>query len=303
MLLSYMIGLNSLSSQITQTQNSSLQGLQKSPGKVYSQEEVASYQGRESLTQGNLQIANRLTRSQTTQCINSVPRQLTAEEVSEIRSAIYTNNFERIKQLVKPNVDIVNVPEEQPIMLIAARDGTAEIFKYIYQIHKMQNGAVDITNNYGQTALHRAIHNGKRGVGPYIIDFLCKNGANINSKDSSGNTPLHLSIEFIGSSTSDLQKLKALLENGANMHVSDNNNETPLQLSRRSSDYMRRITNWILRAHEKGFPVTLEGLIRTRDEGELAVRRELVEHLREVYNNDLEWIPALQRQYKTAISA
>lgn len=49
---------------------------------------------------------------------------------------------------------------------------------------------VEDEDAYGRTALHRAVKYGRMEN----IIFLCKNGANINSKDNAGITPLHTLI-------------------------------------------------------------------------------------------------------------
>ena len=83
---------------------------------------------------------------------------------------------------------------------------------------------VNTTNELGWTPLHAAVRFGRGDVIPVLIEY----GANINSQDPSGNTPLHLAIEGGNSNTVDL-----LLENGADVNIANNNRDNSLSLAQK----------------------------------------------------------------------
>jgi tyrosine-protein kinase len=53
---------------------------------------------------------------------------------------------------------------------------------------------IDAKNEHGQTAVHLACKN--KNVSPEILKQLIERGANVNSRDTKGNTPLHVSRKF-----------------------------------------------------------------------------------------------------------
>lgn len=84
----------------------------------------------------------------------------------------------------------------------------------------IQSGAnVNEKNNSGYTALHIASGNGC----DEIIKELLQGGANINEKDIAGMTPLH-----IASKRGSTDIVKILLQNGANIDEKDNDGGTAL---------------------------------------------------------------------------
>lgn len=54
--------------------------------------------------------------------------------------------------------------------------------------------SIDAKNEHGQTAVHLACM--KPNVCPKILSLLIENGANVNSRDIKGDTPLHVRILF-----------------------------------------------------------------------------------------------------------
>lgn len=59
-----------------------------------------------------------------------------------------------------------------------------------------------------------------------LAQILINNGADINTKDKSGNTPLHYCIYY-----KNYKLMKLLVNNGADVNVHDNNGRTPLHLA------------------------------------------------------------------------
>ncbi len=95
----------------------------------------------------------------------------------------------------------------------------------------VENGA-EAKEEYGKTALHQVY---SRNIGfevwPAITDVLIENGADVNSKDDDGKTPLQAisSNAYIYQRGETIQEtVKKLIENGADVNAKDNDNRTPL---------------------------------------------------------------------------
>lgn len=81
----------------------------------------------------------------------------------------------------------------------------------------LDNGVnVQITNTYGDTALHRHKHNIE------LLQLLISRGANISAKNNDGNTPLHCA-------EGNIEAVKFFLENGADPLITNHCGFTPLQ--------------------------------------------------------------------------
>ena len=74
----------------------------------------------------------------------------------------------------------------------------------------------------GESQLHVASRNGNLEM----VKALIKNGADVNSRDSSQNTPLHLACE-----NGNLKMVMVLLENGATIDAKNIDEDTPLHLA------------------------------------------------------------------------
>ncbi len=87
-------------------------------------------------------------------------------------------------------------------------------------------GGVNINerDSNGWTALHFASQNGDVEIGKLLID----NGADIDSKDNYGNTPLWRATF---SSNGDGKFIKLLLKHGANKNIENNHNVSPFILA------------------------------------------------------------------------
>ncbi|KAL5584493.1 hypothetical protein FOVSG1_013882 [Fusarium oxysporum f. sp. vasinfectum] len=75
--------------------------------------------------------------------------------------------------------------------------------------------------------LHIAARNGTTG----ILLSLIKAGADVNSRDCSGTTPLHIAVRFRRASA-----LELLVSHGANMNARDSANMTALEVAVRAQD-------------------------------------------------------------------
>jgi len=75
----------------------------------------------------------------------------------------------------------------------------------------------------GWTALHKAASDGRRTTD---VEKLLANGAEVNSMDKEGRTPLH-HVAFLG----HIETAKVLIDHGANVNAMDDEGETPLHLA------------------------------------------------------------------------
>jgi ankyrin repeat protein len=87
-------------------------------------------------------------------------------------------------------------------------------------------GDINSSNSMGKTAIIEAVEKSKGSV-PLLIE----KGANVNAKDSSGNTPLILAV-----AKKDIEIIKLLIEKGANVNSKNNYGDTPFMTAARNGD-------------------------------------------------------------------
>lgn len=94
-------------------------------------------------------------------------------------------------------------------------------------------GNIPINGIYGssdRTMLHLAVQADVNGNFFDVIEFLIKNGININAKDSRGDTVLHyLSSGNTGCTDSQYEIAKLILDNGGDLNIVNNNNMSALR--------------------------------------------------------------------------
>jgi len=120
-------------------------------------------------------------------------------------------------------------------LLLAAGNG----YPGVCRLLQMHNADLGIRTIYGETILHRAaspVH-GKHHDQLKIMQLLLNQGADVNSRDNGGCTPLHYSsfapVErgMFGYTTGTVEGSRLLLEHGADIQAKDNEGKTPLQLA------------------------------------------------------------------------
>jgi len=104
-----------------------------------------------------------------------------------------------------------------------------------FQLDKVQaylesDWDVNEQDENGWTALHFAAQNNSVPIGKLLIEA----GADIEAKDSYGNTPL---FRATFASHGDCRFIKLLLINGADPNASNHHNVSPLMLARKIGNY------------------------------------------------------------------
>jgi ankyrin repeat protein len=132
----------------------------------------------------------------------------------------YTDAPELIGVLVKNGavMEAVDIPEKTPIDHAIKSDSTASVGFLV------KKGA-DINRIDGLTKVP-AVHSCRS---PEMIAFVASIGADVNAKDSNGNTLLHL--------TKDLKMIRALIAAGADINATNRLNETALFAAVASADF------------------------------------------------------------------
>ena len=90
-----------------------------------------------------------------------------------------------------------------------------------------KNAKIDAGDPYGSTPLHLAASNGD----DLVLEIMLQNSANENNiepKDDSGRTPLHVAAFF---TTAHAKTLEILIQNGAKIDVKDDQGQTPMHLA------------------------------------------------------------------------
>ena len=85
---------------------------------------------------------------------------------------------------------------------------------------------VNARDSFGETALHFAAFLG----GPTVAELLIKNGALVNAQDKDGNTPLHKVATRYFNSSKRYDSAKVLIDNGADFNLKNAQDKTPLDL-------------------------------------------------------------------------
>ncbi|MCU0547580.1 MAG: ankyrin repeat domain-containing protein [Oscillatoriaceae cyanobacterium Prado104] len=91
---------------------------------------------------------------------------------------------------------------------------------------------INARDEYGNTPLHRAVQDNR----PEIVSFLIANGAELNVKNESENTPLHLSRSgntplHLAVQNNRPEIVSFLITNGAKVNVKNESGNTPLHLA------------------------------------------------------------------------
>lgn len=124
-------------------------------------------------------------------------------------------NTEMVKELLAHGADANAVTSANLPLIVMVAHG------HIEQLRALLDAGADVnaSNNYGFTAIHKAVSRGMVDN----IKLLIERGANVNAKSSYGWTPLHESVK-----SNSLDATQVLLDAGADVNALSNNGQTPL---------------------------------------------------------------------------
>jgi ankyrin repeat protein len=133
-----------------------------------------------------------------------------------------------------------NVRLNEQLILAVGGGDEQEIYEYLCLGADINYQSEDD----GETPLYVAVQYGKRN----IVNYLLKNGANVNGQNRDGQTPL-----FIAAQTGNYDMSLLLINAGANLNIWDNSRNTPLFLAV-GSDNLKVIDLLLLSGAYVGMP-------------------------------------------------
>ncbi|MBE9183725.1 ankyrin repeat domain-containing protein [Microcoleus sp. LEGE 07076] len=120
---------------------------------------------------------------------------------------------------------------------------------------------INAKDESGNTPLHLAVQEDR----PEIVSFLIANGAKLNIENKSGDTPLHLAVQHNPYNPSDIPRNRpeivySLIKNGAKVNVKNNNGQTPLHIAVFNKRFPRldNMQNIIERLLEYGAEINIQ---------------------------------------------
>lgn len=149
---------------------------------------------------------------------------ITNIKAQEIFDAVKNNDLNKVKSLIEKEPDLLNArdPNEQTPLHYASQKSNLAVIKLLVE----HGAAVDIKNKMGLTPFYYAASSGKKE----IINYLLANGANkkdLELKNPWGRTPLCA----VSRDGGNAETIKTLIELGADINTKDNSGWSPIQLA------------------------------------------------------------------------
>ncbi|MGV2433346.1 MAG UNVERIFIED_CONTAM: ankyrin repeat domain-containing protein [Rickettsiaceae bacterium] len=136
--------------------------------------------------------------------------------------SIESGNVEELSKAIKSGMNILNKnPEGKTPIALACANGNYEVVKCLLTLLTETNTKKALDNK--NMALHIAASKGYY----QIVDLLLEHGADVNAKNASGRTALHLATLYCGLS-SNIETCVTLLDHNANPNAQDNRDWSPL---------------------------------------------------------------------------
>ena len=112
---------------------------------------------------------------------------MNAQNISPLAKALINEQYEIAQLLIDSGADVNQMATPKPGMIVYPIH-MAVIRKHYKILTSIvnHNGAIDATNNEGNTALHLAVFCFQNDM----VEFLCQKGANVNIQNIGGTTPL-----------------------------------------------------------------------------------------------------------------
>ena len=139
-------------------------------------------------------------------------------EASEIYDAAVFGEFSKVEGILKQHPTFVNAIDEYGFTPLHGVVG-----EHYFDMARLliANGAnVNAKNDSGTTPLHLAAY-------PEMVEILVAKGADLESRDSSGSTPLHAATEH----PELIEVMEKLLELGADVNARNNFGQTALDIA------------------------------------------------------------------------